>query len=143
VKWFLDRGVTHRVKPVWLSSKNRVLAVSTLSCSEVLILMLDIWAIMSIMPGLSTIVTQMRWKLSGLEICCWAFLIRRSLFFLFFLNLAARERVALTGSCVALLVSHLRLLSRGRVSVQVISHSLTSISDNTHLLPRSALSSSL
>jgi hypothetical protein len=61
----LDRGVTHRVKPVWLSSKNRVLAVSTLSCSEVLILMLEIWAIMSIMPGLSTIVTQTRCKLSG------------------------------------------------------------------------------
>jgi hypothetical protein len=59
-KWFLDRDVTHRVKLIWLSSKNRVLAVSTLSCSEVLILMLEIWAIMSIMSGLSTIVAQMR-----------------------------------------------------------------------------------
>jgi hypothetical protein len=28
--------------------------------------MLAIWAIMSIMPGLSTIATQMGWKLSGL-----------------------------------------------------------------------------
>jgi hypothetical protein len=65
-KWFLDRGVTHRVKPVWLYLKNRVLAVSTLSCSEVLILMLEIWAIMSVMPGLSTFVTQMQWKLSRL-----------------------------------------------------------------------------
>jgi hypothetical protein len=62
----LDRGVTHRVKLIWLSSKNWVLAVSTLSFSEVLTLMLEVWAIMSIMPGLSTIVTQTRWKLSGL-----------------------------------------------------------------------------
>jgi hypothetical protein len=44
---------------------------------------------------------------------------------------------------VALLVSHLHLPSRGRVSLQVISHSLTSTSDNTRLLPRYALSSSL
>jgi hypothetical protein len=65
-KKFVRRGVTHGVKPVWLSLKNRFLAVSTLSCSEVLILMLAIWAIMSIMPGLSTIVTQTGWKLSGL-----------------------------------------------------------------------------
>jgi hypothetical protein len=62
----VHRGVTHRGKPVWLSLKNRVLAVSTLSCSEVLILMLAIWAIMFVMPGLSTIVAQMQWKLSGL-----------------------------------------------------------------------------
>jgi hypothetical protein len=59
-KWLLDRDVTHRVKLIWLSSKNRVLAVSTLGCYEVLILMLEIWAIMSIMSGLSTIVAQMR-----------------------------------------------------------------------------------
>jgi hypothetical protein len=39
-KEFVHRDVTHRVKPVWLSLKNRVLAVSTLSCSEVLILRL-------------------------------------------------------------------------------------------------------
>jgi hypothetical protein len=51
---------------VWLSLTNRVLAVSTLSCSKVLILMLEIWAIMSVMPGLCTIVTQTRWKLSEL-----------------------------------------------------------------------------
>jgi hypothetical protein len=62
----VHRGVTHRVKPVWLSLKNRVLAVSTLSCSKVLILMFEIWAIMSVMPRLSTIVTQTRRKLSGL-----------------------------------------------------------------------------
>jgi hypothetical protein len=65
-KWFLDRGVTHRVKQVWLPLKNRVLAVSALSYSEVLILMLAIWAIMAVMPGLSTIVAQTGWKLSGL-----------------------------------------------------------------------------
>jgi hypothetical protein len=41
-EWFSDRDVTHRVMLVWLSSKNRFLAVSTLSCSEVLILMLEI-----------------------------------------------------------------------------------------------------
>jgi hypothetical protein len=29
--------------------------------------MLAIWAIMSVMPGLSTIVAQTQWKLSGLE----------------------------------------------------------------------------
>jgi hypothetical protein len=62
----MHRGVTHRVKPVWLSLKNRVLAVSTLSCSEVLILRLAIWAIMPVMPGLSTFVTQTQWKLSRL-----------------------------------------------------------------------------
>jgi hypothetical protein len=39
--------------------------MSTLSCSEVLILMLEIWAIIPVMPGLSTII-QTQWKLSGL-----------------------------------------------------------------------------
>jgi hypothetical protein len=62
----MHRGVTHRVKPVWLSLKNRVLAVRTLSCSEVLILMLEIWEIMSVMPGLSTFMTQTQWKLAQL-----------------------------------------------------------------------------
>jgi hypothetical protein len=65
-KWFLDGDVTHRVKLVWLSLKNWVLAVSTLSCSEVLILMLEIWAITYEMPRLSTIVAQTGWKVSGL-----------------------------------------------------------------------------
>jgi hypothetical protein len=40
--------------------------VSTLSYSEVLILTREIWEIMSVMPRLSTIVTQTRRKLSGL-----------------------------------------------------------------------------
>jgi hypothetical protein len=44
---------------------------------------------------------------------------------------------------VALLVLHLHLPSRGQVSVQVISHSLTSISGKTCLLLRFALSSAL
>jgi hypothetical protein len=66
-KWFWDRGVTHIVKLVWLSLKNRVLAGSTLSCSEVLILMLVIWEITSEMPGLSTMVAQTGWKVSRLE----------------------------------------------------------------------------
>jgi hypothetical protein len=65
-KWFLERDVTHRVKPVWLSLKNRVLVVSTRSCSGVLTLRSEIWAIVSVMPGLSTIVAQTQWKLSGL-----------------------------------------------------------------------------
>jgi hypothetical protein len=65
-KWFWDRGVTHRVKLIWLSLKNWVLAGSTLSCSEVLILMREIWAITSEMPGLSTMVAQTRWNVSGL-----------------------------------------------------------------------------
>jgi hypothetical protein len=63
---FLDRSVTHRVKLVWRPLKNRLLAVITLSCSEVLILLRGIWAITYEMPGLSTIVAQARWKVSGL-----------------------------------------------------------------------------
>jgi hypothetical protein len=69
-KWgkdsWIEVGVTHRVKPVWLSLKNWFLTVSTLSCFEVLILMLEIWAIMSVMSGLSTIVAQTGWKVSWL-----------------------------------------------------------------------------
>jgi hypothetical protein len=42
--------------------------VSTLSGSEALILMLEIWAIMYVMSGLSTIVAQTGWKVSGLGI---------------------------------------------------------------------------
>jgi hypothetical protein len=87
-KWFLDRDVTHRVKLVWLSSKNRVLAVSTLSCSGVLILTLEIWAIMYVIPGLSTIVAQTGWKVSGLGILLLVSLDEAELLLLFFLNLA-------------------------------------------------------
>jgi hypothetical protein len=79
----LVRYVTHRVKPVWLSLKNRVLAVSTLSCSEVLILMLEIWAITYEMPGLSTIVAQPGWKVAGLGNLLLVFLNKVELLLLF------------------------------------------------------------
>jgi hypothetical protein len=98
-KWFLDRGVTHRVKQVWLPLKNQVLAVSALSCSEVMILMLAIWAIMSVMPRCLQLWHKRGGNSPRLEICCWAFLIRRSLFLFFFLfNIVAREGVLPTGS---------------------------------------------
>jgi hypothetical protein len=82
-KWFFDRDVTHRVKLVWLSLKNRVLAMSTPSCSEVLILMLEIWAIMYEMPRLSTIVAQTGWKVFGLGNLLLAFLDEAELLLLF------------------------------------------------------------
>jgi hypothetical protein len=82
-KWFLDRDVTHRVKLVWLRLKNRVLAVSTLSYFEVLILILDIWAITYEMPGLSTIVAQTGWKVSGLGNLLSVFLDKAELLLLF------------------------------------------------------------
>jgi hypothetical protein len=68
---------------VWLSLKNRFLAVSTLSCFEVLILMLEIWAIMYVMPGLSTIVAQTGWKVSGLGNLLLVFLGEAELLLLF------------------------------------------------------------
>jgi hypothetical protein len=58
----------------------------TVSCSEVLILMLEIWAIMSVMPGLSTIVAQMEWKVSGLGNLLLAFLDEAELLLLLFLS---------------------------------------------------------
>jgi hypothetical protein len=79
----LDRDVTHRVKLVWLPLKRRVLAVSTLSRSEVLVLMLEIWAIMYEMPGLSTNVAQTGWKVSGLRDLLLAFLDEAELLLLF------------------------------------------------------------
>jgi hypothetical protein len=97
-KWFLDRGVTHRVKLVWLPLKYRVLAVSTLSCSEVLILILEIWAITYEMPELSTTVAQTGWKISGLGNLLLVFLDKAEILLLFFLNLAACESVSPTGS---------------------------------------------
>jgi hypothetical protein len=79
----LDRDVTHRVKLIWLSSKNRVLAVSTLRCSKVLILILEIWAIMHVMPGLSIIVAQTGWKVSDLGNLLLVFLDEVELLLLF------------------------------------------------------------
>jgi hypothetical protein len=63
---FSDREVTHRVKLVWLPLKDRLLAVIHLRCSDVLILLLGIRAIVYEMPGLSTIVAKARWKFFGL-----------------------------------------------------------------------------
>jgi hypothetical protein len=65
-KGFSDRVVTHIVKLVGRPLKNRLLAVITLSCSEVPILLLGIQAITYEMPGLPTIVAQAGWKVSGL-----------------------------------------------------------------------------
>jgi hypothetical protein len=65
-RWFSDREVTHRVKLVWLPLKDRLLAVITFSCSEVLILLLGIRAITYEMLGLSTIVEKVGRKVFGL-----------------------------------------------------------------------------
>jgi hypothetical protein len=65
--------------------ENRVLAVSTLSYSEFLILMLEIWAITYEMPGLSTIVAQTRWKVFGLGNSLLVFLDEAELLLLLFL----------------------------------------------------------
>jgi hypothetical protein len=82
-KWFLDRNVTHRVKLAWLPMKSRFLAVSTLSYSEVLILMLEIWAITYEMPELSAIVEKTGWKVSGLGNLLLVFLDEAELLLLF------------------------------------------------------------
>jgi hypothetical protein len=63
---FSDRGVALEVKLVWLPLKDRLLAVITFSCSEVLILLLRIQAIMYEMPGLTTIVAKAGQKFFGL-----------------------------------------------------------------------------
>jgi hypothetical protein len=94
----LDRDVSHRVKLVWLPLENRVLAVSALNCFEVLILMLEIWEIMYVMPGLSTIVAQTGWKVSGLGNLLLAFLDEAELLLLFFHSHVACESISPTGS---------------------------------------------
>jgi hypothetical protein len=65
-RWFSEREITHRVKLVWLPLKDRLLAVITFSCSEVLILLLGVRAITYEMPGLSTIVAKAGRKFFGL-----------------------------------------------------------------------------
>jgi hypothetical protein len=65
-RWSSDRDVTHEVKLVRLHLKARLLAVITFSCSEVLIRLLGIQAIMYEMPGLSTIVAKARQTFLGL-----------------------------------------------------------------------------
>jgi hypothetical protein len=51
---------------VWLPLKDRLLVVITFSCSEVLILLLEVRAITYEMPGLSTIVAKVGRKFFGL-----------------------------------------------------------------------------
>jgi hypothetical protein len=70
----LDRDVTHRVKLVWLSLINPLRGVITLGRSEVLILMLEVWAITYVMSGLPTLVEQTGWKVPGLGDLLQAFL---------------------------------------------------------------------
>jgi hypothetical protein len=57
----LKGETTRRVKLIWLPLSNQLLAVITLSCSEVLLLLLGIQAITLEMSGLLTIVTQVGW----------------------------------------------------------------------------------
>jgi hypothetical protein len=57
--------------------------MSTLSCSEVLILTREIWTIMSVMPGLSTFVAQTQWKVSRLGDLLLGFLDKAELLPLF------------------------------------------------------------
>jgi hypothetical protein len=57
--------------------------VSTLSCSEVLILMLEVWAITYEVSWLSTIVAQTGWKVSGLGNLLLVFLDEAELLLLF------------------------------------------------------------
>jgi hypothetical protein len=65
-RWFSDKEITHEVKLVWLPLKDRLLAMITFSCSEVLILLLGFWAITHEIPGLSTIVAKAGLKFLGL-----------------------------------------------------------------------------
>jgi hypothetical protein len=63
----LKGEITRRDKLNWLPLNNQLLAVITLSCSEVLLLLLGIQAITHEMSGLLTIVTQVGWQASVLE----------------------------------------------------------------------------
>jgi hypothetical protein len=63
----LKGEITRRVKLIWLPLNNQLLAVITLSCSEVLLLLRGIQAITHEMSGLITIVTQVGWQASVLE----------------------------------------------------------------------------
>jgi hypothetical protein len=65
-RWFSEREITHRVKLVWLPLKDRLHAVITLSCPDVLILLLGNRSITYEFPGLSTIVAKAGWKFFGL-----------------------------------------------------------------------------
>jgi hypothetical protein len=66
----LKGEITRRVKLNWLPLSNQLLAVLTLSCSEVLFLLLGIQAITHDMSGLLAIVTQVGWQASVLGNYC-------------------------------------------------------------------------
>jgi hypothetical protein len=119
------------------------------SRSGVLLLLLGLLlsgfrALIDKMPGLSTIVAQPGRKICGFGDRLLGFLDMAELSFLLLLCLLrGSHRWCTSGALSGLLGLQLRLPSRGQVSVQVISHSLTSISGNTRLLARIASSSAL
>jgi hypothetical protein len=70
-KWFLDRDVTHEIRLALLHSTGWLVTAVAISGSGVLRLLLGIllsgvWALTCVMPGLSTIVAQTGWNVSGL-----------------------------------------------------------------------------
>jgi hypothetical protein len=87
-----------------LHLRARLVVVIVDSGSGVLLVLLElllsgVWALIGKMPGLSTIVAQTGWKISGFEDRLLVFSIRRSLFLSFFLaDFVAREGVLPTGS---------------------------------------------
>jgi hypothetical protein len=71
-KWFWDRGVTQEIQLALLHLKAWLVAVVVDSVFGVLLLLLGVLlsgvrALLCVMPGLSTIVAQTGWKVSGLE----------------------------------------------------------------------------
>jgi hypothetical protein len=66
----LKGEITRRVRLNWLPLRNQLLAVLTLSCSEVLFLLLGIQAITHDMSVLLAIVTQVGWQASVLGNYC-------------------------------------------------------------------------
>jgi hypothetical protein len=70
-KWFRDRGVTQEIQLALLHLKAWLVAVVVDSVSGVLLLLLGVLlsrvrALLCVMPGLSTIVAQTGWNVSGL-----------------------------------------------------------------------------
>jgi hypothetical protein len=102
---------------VWLPLKDRLLAVITFNCFEVLILLLGIRAITYEMPVLSTIVAKAGWKFFGLGNLLLIFLDDTEILHLSPSCISACELVSPSGSWVVLPVSQLRLLTHGRVSL--------------------------
>jgi hypothetical protein len=68
---FVHRGVTQEIQLALLHLKAWLVAVVVISGFGVLLLLLGlllsrIWALICVMPGLSTIAAQTGWKVSGL-----------------------------------------------------------------------------